>query len=64
MFQENQCKLQTARAPELSNLVDTWMSFSALKTAMIHSGVNIFVNEYSDKYVAVSTKVNIKTCSG
>lgn len=34
-----------------------WMSLPALQTAMRRAGVNVFVNEYSDKYVTVSAKV-------
>ncbi|XP_062851617.1 dynein axonemal intermediate chain 7 isoform X2 [Trichomycterus rosablanca] len=52
----NQCKLQMDQAPELTSILDKWMSFPSLKTAMRRSGVSIFINEYSDKYVAVSTK--------
>ncbi|MCJ8742982.1 hypothetical protein PDJAM_G00088460 [Pangasius djambal] len=54
--QGNQCMLQMAQAPGLNHVVGKWMSLAALQTAMRRAGVNVFVNEYSDKYVTVSAK--------
>ncbi|XP_072528979.1 dynein axonemal intermediate chain 7 [Salminus brasiliensis] len=52
----NQCMLQMDQAHELAHILGKWMSASALQTAMRRAGVNIFVNEYSDKYVVVNRK--------
>ncbi|XP_017570890.1 dynein intermediate chain CFAP94, axonemal [Pygocentrus nattereri] len=52
----NQCMLHMDGVHELAHLLGKWMSFSALQTAMRRAGVNIFVNEYSDKYVIVNAK--------
>ncbi|XP_066523222.1 dynein axonemal intermediate chain 7 isoform X2 [Hoplias malabaricus] len=50
------CMLKMDQVHELSHILDKWMSLSNLQTAMRRSGVNIFVNEYSDKYVLVNAK--------
>ncbi|XP_049330959.1 dynein axonemal intermediate chain 7 isoform X2 [Astyanax mexicanus] len=52
----NQCMLQMKDALELAHILGKWMSLSSLQTAMRRAGVNIFVNEYSDKYVTVNKK--------
>uniref|UniRef100_A0A3B1IZ43 Dynein axonemal intermediate chain 7 n=1 Tax=Astyanax mexicanus TaxID=7994 RepID=A0A3B1IZ43_ASTMX len=52
----NQCMLQMKEARELAHILGKWMSLTALQTAMRRAGVNIFVNEYSDKYVTVNKK--------
>ncbi|XP_053506878.1 dynein axonemal intermediate chain 7 isoform X1 [Ictalurus furcatus] len=54
--QGNQCVLQMDQAPGLNHILGKWMSLPALQTAMRRAGVNVFVNEYSDKYVTVSAK--------
>lgn len=49
--------LQMAQTPGLDHILGQWMSLPALQTAMSRAGVNVFVNEYSEKYVTVSAKV-------
>lgn len=44
-------------AKELDHLLGKWMSQSALQKAMKRAGINVFVNEYSDKYVSINSKV-------
>ncbi|XP_060759710.1 dynein axonemal intermediate chain 7 [Neoarius graeffei] len=55
-IQGNQCMLQMEQDQGLNHILGKWMSLPALQTAMRRAGVNIFVNEYSDKYVQVSAK--------
>lgn len=43
----------------LSHLLGRWMSAPALQRAMFKAGINIFVNEYTDKYVSFCDKVCI-----
>ncbi|KAK2832137.1 hypothetical protein Q7C36_015599 [Tachysurus vachellii] len=52
----NQCMLQMEQAPGLNHILGKWMSLAALQSAMRRAGVNVFVNEYSEKYVTVSAK--------
>ncbi|XP_027016139.1 dynein axonemal intermediate chain 7 [Tachysurus fulvidraco] len=52
----NQCMLQMEQAPGLDHILGKWMSLAALQSAMRRAGVNVFVNEYSEKYVTVSAK--------
>ncbi|CAB1345768.1 unnamed protein product [Coregonus sp. 'balchen'] len=40
----------------LNHILGQWMSPSGLQKAMVSAGVNIFVNQYSDKYVSVNAK--------
>ncbi|KAF7693847.1 hypothetical protein HF521_007600 [Silurus meridionalis] len=54
--QGNLCMLHMDQTPGLNHVLDKWMSLPVLQIAMRRAGVNIFVNEYSDKYVAVSAK--------
>lgn len=49
--------LQMDQTPGLNHLLGKWMSLPALQTAMTQAGLNVFVNEYSEKYVTVSAKV-------
>uniref|UniRef100_A0A3P8STM4 Dynein axonemal intermediate chain 7 n=1 Tax=Amphiprion percula TaxID=161767 RepID=A0A3P8STM4_AMPPE len=56
-IQDNQCLLQSEQDQCLSCIMGKWMSISALQKAMINAGVNIFVNEYTDKYVSTCGKV-------
>ncbi|XP_029318234.1 LOW QUALITY PROTEIN: dynein axonemal intermediate chain 7 [Cottoperca gobio] len=51
-IQGNQCMLQSEQERGLSHLTGKWMSGPALQRAMLNAGVNIFVNEYTDKYVS------------
>uniref|UniRef100_A0A3B5AQ31 Dynein axonemal intermediate chain 7 n=1 Tax=Stegastes partitus TaxID=144197 RepID=A0A3B5AQ31_9TELE len=48
--QDNQCMLQSEPDRGLSHFTGKWMSVSELQKAMISAGVNVFVNEYTDKY--------------
>ncbi|KAM9328379.1 dynein axonemal intermediate chain 7 [Pholidichthys leucotaenia] len=51
-IQGDQCMLQLEQQKDLSHLVGRWMSGPALQRAMLRAGVNIFVNEFTDKYVS------------
>eukprot|EP00064_Thunnus_orientalis_P009714 superscaffoldBa00001251_g9740 len=55
-IQGNQCMLQSEQEMGLSHLVGKWMSGPALQRAMLNAGINIFVNEYTDKYVSTCGK--------
>ncbi|XP_040886603.1 dynein intermediate chain CFAP94, axonemal [Toxotes jaculatrix] len=50
--QGDQCMLQSEQEKGLSHLLGKWMSSPALQRAMLNAGINIFVNEYTDKYVS------------
>ncbi|XP_074554374.1 dynein axonemal intermediate chain 7 [Halichoeres trimaculatus] len=52
----DQCMLQSERERGLCHLKGKWMSVPALQRAMCNAGVNIFVNEHTDKYVSTSGK--------
>lgn len=52
--------LHMDNAKELDHLLGKWMSLSALQKAMKRAGINIFVNEYSDKYVSINSKVMLE----
>uniref|UniRef100_A0A4W4FXN1 Dynein axonemal intermediate chain 7 n=1 Tax=Electrophorus electricus TaxID=8005 RepID=A0A4W4FXN1_ELEEL len=52
----NRCMLQMERARELTPILGRWMNLPALQAAMRRSGINMFVNEYSEKYVDVHAK--------
>lgn len=49
--------LQSEHERGLSHLIGKWMSCPALQRAMLNAGINIFVNEYTDKYVSTCGKV-------
>nr|A6H8T2.2 RecName: Full=Dynein axonemal intermediate chain 7 [Danio rerio] len=51
-----QCMLHTEETKDLDRLLGKWMSPSELQKAMRKAGINIFVNEYSDKYVSINLK--------
>ncbi|KAK2892757.1 hypothetical protein Q8A67_012745 [Cirrhinus molitorella] len=51
-----QCMLHMEETKNLDHLVGKWMSPSELQKAMRRAGINIFVNEYSDKYVSINPK--------
>ncbi|KAG1953377.1 dynein intermediate chain CFAP94, axonemal isoform X1 [Pimephales promelas] len=51
-----QCMLQMEEKKYLDKLLGKWMSPSELQKAMRRAGINIFVNEYSDKYVSINSK--------
>lgn len=51
-----QCMLQMEETKDLDHLLGKWMSPSELQKAMRRAGINIFVNEYSDKYVSINSK--------
>lgn len=57
--QGNQVMLQSERERGLSHLTGKWMSVPALQRAIVNAGINIFVNEYTDKYVSTCGKVCI-----
>ncbi|XP_069556173.1 dynein axonemal intermediate chain 7 [Brachyistius frenatus] len=50
--QDNQCMLQSKQDKGFSHLTGKWMSGPALQRAMPNTGINIFVNEYTDKYIS------------
>uniref|UniRef100_A0A3B3ZKT2 Dynein axonemal intermediate chain 7 n=1 Tax=Periophthalmus magnuspinnatus TaxID=409849 RepID=A0A3B3ZKT2_9GOBI len=49
--QGHQCMLQTQEQKCLSHFTGKWMNSTALQRAMQDSGINIFVNEFTEKYV-------------
>ncbi|KAF4114651.1 dynein axonemal intermediate chain 7 isoform X3 [Onychostoma macrolepis] len=51
-----QCMLHMEETKNLDHLLGKWMSPSDLQKAMQRAGINIFVNEYSDKYVSINSK--------
>ncbi|XP_042367700.1 dynein axonemal intermediate chain 7 [Plectropomus leopardus] len=55
-IQGDQCMLQSEQERGLSHLMGKWMSGPVLQRAMLNSGINIFVNEYTDKYVSTCSK--------
>ncbi|KAK9525539.1 hypothetical protein VZT92_016234 [Zoarces viviparus] len=55
-IQANQCMLQSERERGLSHLTGKWMSSPVLQRAMLNAGINIFVNEYTDKYTSTCGK--------
>uniref|UniRef100_A0A8C4I662 Dynein axonemal intermediate chain 7 n=1 Tax=Dicentrarchus labrax TaxID=13489 RepID=A0A8C4I662_DICLA len=55
-IQGNQCMLQSEQERGLAHLIGKWMSGPALQRAMLSAGINIFVNEYTDKYVSTCSK--------
>ncbi|KAK5895995.1 hypothetical protein CgunFtcFv8_009642 [Champsocephalus gunnari] len=55
-IQGDQCMLQSDQESGLSHLKEKWMSGPALQRAMLNAGINIFVNEYTEKYVGTCGK--------
>ncbi|XP_049891788.1 dynein axonemal intermediate chain 7 isoform X2 [Epinephelus moara] len=55
-IQGNRCMLHSEQEKGLSHLLGKWMSGPALQRAMLNSGINIFVNEYTEKYVSTCGK--------
>ncbi|XP_061571116.1 dynein axonemal intermediate chain 7-like [Cololabis saira] len=55
-IKDNQCMLQSEQERGPSHLLGKWMSGPALQRAMINAGINIFVNEHSDRYVSICDK--------
>lgn len=51
--------LQLEQERGLPQLTDRWMSVAALQSAMISAGLNIFVNEHSEKYTSACVKVRV-----
>lgn len=51
--------LQVEQEKGLSHLKEKWMSASALQRAMTRAGINVFVNEFTGKYVSSHFKVCI-----
>ncbi|XP_044042078.1 dynein axonemal intermediate chain 7 isoform X2 [Siniperca chuatsi] len=51
-IQGNQVMLQSDQERGPSHLIGKWMSGPSLQRAMLNAGINIFVNEYTDKYVS------------
>lgn len=49
--------LQSEQEKGLSHLTGKWMGIATLQRAMISAGVNIFVNEHTDKYISTHCKV-------
>ncbi|XP_071358086.1 dynein axonemal intermediate chain 7 isoform X2 [Trachinotus anak] len=56
MIQGDQCMLQSEQEKGLSQLLGKWMSSPALQRAMLNVGINVFVNEYTEKYVSTCGK--------
>ncbi|XP_072311106.1 dynein axonemal intermediate chain 7 [Eucyclogobius newberryi] len=54
--QGNQCMLQAQEKKCLSHFTGKWMSSTALQRAMQDSGINVFVNEFTEKYVTTYGK--------
>ncbi|KAL6116985.1 dnai7 [Pungitius sinensis] len=55
-IQGNQCMLQSEQVKGLSHIRGKWMSSPVLQRAMLNAGVNITVNEITDKYVCTRGK--------
>ncbi|XP_019751905.1 protein CASC1 [Hippocampus comes] len=55
-IQGNQCMLQTDREVALTNLFGKWMSAPDLQQAMVKAGINVFVNEHTEKFVTSCRK--------
>ncbi|XP_061922472.1 dynein axonemal intermediate chain 7-like isoform X1 [Entelurus aequoreus] len=47
----NLCMLQSEQDVGLADLFDRWMSAPQLQRAMVQAGINVFVNEHTDKFV-------------
>ncbi|XP_041834062.1 dynein intermediate chain CFAP94, axonemal isoform X2 [Melanotaenia boesemani] len=55
-IKDNLCMLQSECEKGLSHLLGKWMRGPALQKAMLNSGINIFVNEYTDKCISIGDK--------
>ncbi|XP_034019519.1 protein CASC1 isoform X2 [Thalassophryne amazonica] len=55
-IQGSQCMLQSEHEKRLSHLTGKWMSGAAMQRAIVHAGINIFVNEHTDKYISTCGK--------
>ncbi|XP_057711930.1 dynein axonemal intermediate chain 7 isoform X1 [Corythoichthys intestinalis] len=55
-IQGNQCMLKSDQELGLTDLFDKWMSAPDLQQAMLKAGINIFVNEHTEKFVTFSRK--------
>uniref|UniRef100_H3CN91 Dynein axonemal intermediate chain 7 n=1 Tax=Tetraodon nigroviridis TaxID=99883 RepID=H3CN91_TETNG len=55
-IQGSLCMLQLEQERALPQLTDRWMSVAALQAAMIGAGLNVFVNEHSEKYASACAK--------
>ncbi|XP_034529584.1 protein CASC1 isoform X2 [Notolabrus celidotus] len=55
-IQGDQCMLQSELEKGLCHLKGKWMSGPTLQRAMLNAGVNIFGNEYTEKFVSTSSK--------
>ncbi len=51
--------LQSEHERGLFHLIGKWTSGPALQRAMLNAGINIFVNEHTDKYISTCGKVCI-----
>lgn len=49
--------LQLEQGKGLPQLAGRWMSVAALQTSMVNAGINVFVNERSEKYASTCAKV-------
>ncbi|KAK5613900.1 hypothetical protein CRENBAI_014665 [Crenichthys baileyi] len=58
-IQNDQCMLQLEQERGLSHLVGKWMSGPALQKAMLKAGINIFVNEHTQKYISICKKESL-----
>ncbi|CAF96318.1 unnamed protein product, partial [Tetraodon nigroviridis] len=58
-IQGSLCMLQLEQERALPQLTDRWMSVAALQAAMIGAGLNVFVNEHSEKYASACAKVRV-----
>ncbi|XP_029017410.1 dynein axonemal intermediate chain 7 isoform X2 [Betta splendens] len=52
----DQCMLESQHHKGLTHLTGKWMSAPALQRAVINAGINIFVDEYADKYISTCCK--------
>lgn len=57
--QGNECNLQLEQGRDLPQLTGRWMSVAALQAAMINAGLNVFVNEHSEKFAWACVKVRV-----
>ncbi|KAM8910295.1 dynein axonemal intermediate chain 7 isoform 2-T2 [Spinachia spinachia] len=55
-IQGDQCMLHSEKGMGLSHIRGKWMSSPVLQRAMLNAGVNITVNEFTDKYVCTCGK--------
>ncbi|KAJ8381931.1 hypothetical protein SKAU_G00027090 [Synaphobranchus kaupii] len=55
-IKDSKCMLTSDQRSELSHVSGKWMSVSSFQEALTSSGINIFVNEHSSKYVSITAK--------